>query len=198
MSYGWKIKSTRSSSCCRRSCTVCLKPIRLSVLGNGYVGAGCCGGLAASGHEVVGVGTAANKVAMSGRGKSSIVEDDIDQLITAGSRAGDCVPRRASRMQSPAPKASFISVGIPSRSDGSISLRAVDEVVAAIGRETRGKPGPHTFAMHSTVPLGAAEDRAILILERARGQRHGDGDFYAPSYILNRPRDPSSSAVARG
>jgi len=188
--------------------------MRISVLGIGYVGAVSCGCLAASGHEVVGVDIAAEKVAMLARGQSPIVEDEIDQLIADGVRSGrlratvDIADAVANT------EVSFISVGTPSGPDGSVSMRAVDEVTAAVGHELRGKPGTHTVVMRSTVPPGTAEDRVIPMLEQASGKRHGEGfcylsnpeflregssvrDFHAPPFTLIGAAPGEDGAVLR-
>ena len=152
--------------------------MKISVLGIGYVGAVSCGCLASFGHEIVGVDVSADKVAMLARGQSPIVEDEIDRLIADGVAAG--------RLRATADIAdavantdvSFISVGTPSGPSGSVSMRAVDEVVASIGRELRGKAGMHVVVMRSTVPPGTAEDRVIPALEQASGKRHGEGFRY--------------------
>ena len=175
--------------------------MRISVLGIGYVGAVSCGCLAASGHEIVGVDIAPEKVAMLARGQSPIVEDEIDRLIAQGVGSGRLRATTSIADAVANTEVSFISVGTPSGPDGSVSLRAVDEVVASIGRELRGKPGVHTVVMRSTVPPGTAEDRVIPMLEQASGKRHGEGfrylsnpeflregssvrDFHAPPYTL--------------
>lgn len=175
--------------------------MRISVFGIGYVGAVSCGCLASAGHDVVGVDVSADKVDMLARGQSPIVEDEIDTLIA------DAVTRGTLRATMDVAGAvrdtevSFISVGTPSGPDGSVSLRAVDEVIATIGTALRDKPGTHVVVMRSTVPPGTAEDRVIPALERHSGKRHGDGfryysnpeflregssvkDFRAPPYTL--------------
>jgi len=187
--------------------------MRISVLGIGYVGAVSCGCLATSGHEVVGVDIAANKVAMLARGQSPIVEDEIDQLIADGVRSGrlratvDIADAVANT------EVSFISVGTPSGPDGSVSMRVVDEVMAAVGHELRGKQGTHTIVMRSTVPPGTAEG-VIPMLERASGKRHGEGfcylsnpeflregssvrDFHAPPFTLIGAAPGEDGAVLR-
>ncbi len=152
--------------------------MKISVLGIGYVGAVSCGCLASFGHEIVGVDVSADKVAMLARGQSPIVEDEIDRLIADGVAAGrlratvDIADAVANT------DVSFISVGTPSGPSGSVSMRAVDEVVASIGRELRGKAGTHIVVMRSTVPPGTAEDRVIPALEQASGKRHGEGFRY--------------------
>ena len=175
--------------------------MRISVLGIGYVGAVSCGCLSAFGHDIVGVDVAPEKVAMLARGQSPIVEDEIDRLIAEGVGSGRLRATTSIADAVANTEVSFISVGTPSGPDGSVSLRAVDEVVASIGRELRGKPGAHTVVMRSTVPPGTAEGRVIPMLEQASGKRHGEGfrylsnpeflregssvrDFHAPPYTL--------------
>ena len=175
--------------------------MRISVLGIGYVGAVSCGCLSAFGHEIVGVDIAPEKVAMLARGQSPIVEDEIDRLIADGVGSGRLRATTSIADAVANTEVSFISVGTPSGPDGSVSLRAVDEVVASIGRELRGKPGAHTVVMRSTVPPGTAEGRVIPMLEQFSGKRHGEGfhylsnpeflregssvrDFHAPPYTL--------------
>ena len=152
--------------------------MRISVLGIGYVGAVSCGCLAASGHEVVGVDIAAEKVAMLARGQSPIVEDEIDGLIADGVRSGRLRATADIADAVANTEVSFISVGTPSGPDGSVSMRAVDEVVVAVGHELRSKSGVHTVVMRSTVPPGTAEDRVIPMLEQASGKRRDVGFCY--------------------
>ena len=175
--------------------------MRISVFGIGYVGAVSCGCLASAGHEIVGVDVSPEKVDMLARGQSPIVEDEIDQLIAGAVMEG----RLRATMDVAAAvrdtEVSFISVGTPSGPDGSVSLRAVDEVIATIGAALRDKPGEHVVVMRSTVPPGTAEDRVIPALERHSGKTHGNGfryysnpeflregssvrDFHAPPYTL--------------
>jgi GDP-mannose 6-dehydrogenase len=148
--------------------------MRISVFGIGYVGVVSCGCLAELGHEVIGVDVAAEKIAMLGAGRSPIVEEMIDMLIadavhrgrlTATENVVDAVTRT---------DVSFISVGTPSATNGSVALGAVDAVVGQIGRAIRDKKGPHTVVMRSTVPPGTAEDRVIPLLERESGRALGN------------------------
>ena len=188
--------------------------MRISVLGIGYVGAVSCGCLASFGHEIVGVDVAPDKVAMLARGQSPIVEDEIDRLIAEGVSGGRLRATTDIADAVANTEVSFISVGTPSGPDGSVSMRAVDEVVASIGRELRGKSGTHTVVMRSTVPPGTAEDRVIPMLEQASGKRHGDGlayfsnpeflregssvrDFHAPPYTLIGAAPGDDGAVLR-
>lgn len=175
--------------------------MRISVLGIGYVGAVSCGCLAEFGHEIVGVDVSDDKVARLAAGLSPIVEDEIDRLIADGVSSGRLRATTDIADAIANTEVSFISVGTPSAPDGSVNLRAVDEVAEQIGRELARKPGLHTVVMRSTVPPGTAEDRVIPILERASGKAHGTGfryfsnpeflregssvrDFHSPPYTL--------------
>lgn len=188
--------------------------MKISVFGIGYVGAVSCGCLAGAGHEIVGVDVAPDKVAMLAGGRSPIVEDEIDALIAGGVAEGRL---RATLDVGAAVRetdVSFISVGTPSGPDGGVSLRAVDDVVAAIGAALRGKAGGHAIVMRSTVPPGTAEDRVIPALEQHSGKRHGEGfryysnpeflregssvrDFHAPPYTLIGAAPGDDGAVLR-
>ena len=175
--------------------------MRISIFGAGYVGVVASGCLAAAGHQVVAVDVSADKVGMLNRGRSPIVEADIDALIATGVRSGALRATGCAAEGVAGSDVSFISVGTPSAPNGSVSLDAVMEVTATIGRALRGKAGAHVVVMRSTVPPGTAEDRVIPLLERESGKRHGDGfryysnpeflregssvrDFHAPPFTL--------------
>lgn len=152
--------------------------MRISVFGIGYVGVVSCGCLAELGHHVIGVDISAEKVAMLAAGRSPIVEEAIDDLISRAVRDGKLTATQDVAGAVAQSDVSFISVGTPSAADGSVALGAVDAVIASIGRAARDKPGSHTVVMRSTVPPGTGEDRVIPILEREAGRKLGDRLFY--------------------
>jgi GDP-mannose 6-dehydrogenase len=152
--------------------------MRISVFGIGYVGAVACGCLARMGHEVVGVDIAEAKVALLASGRSPIVEAEIGEIIAGAVasrklRATNDVAAAVARTD-----LSFIAVGTPSGPDGALSMAAVEEVCAAIGRALRDKATPHTVVMRSTVPPGTGEERAIPILAQESGRAPGQGLSY--------------------
>ena len=156
----------------------------------------------------------AEKVALLAAGQSPIVEDEIDTLISGSVAAGRLRATTSIAEAIAHTEMSFISVGTPSGPDGSVSMRAVDEVARAIGHELREKAGTHIVVMRSTVPPGTAEDRVIPALEAASGKRHGEGfrylsnpeflregssvrDFHAPPYTLIGAAPGDDAAVLR-
>lgn len=152
--------------------------MRISVFGIGYVGVVSCGCLAELGHDVIGVDVAAEKLAMLAAGKSPIVEEMIDTLIANAVQQGKLTATESVVDAVNRTDVSFISVGTPSAPDGSVALGAVDAVATAIGRAIRGKQGPHTVVMRSTVPPGTGEQRVIPLLERESGRVLGDRLHY--------------------
>lgn len=152
--------------------------MRLSIFGIGYVGAVSCGCLAGLGHEIVATDVSADKVAMLNRGRSPVIEPGLDALIGRAVAEGRLRATTDADDAVAGSDASFIAVGTPGEPDGSVSLRAVDNVIASIGAAIARKQGPHTVVMRSTVPPGTAEGRAIPLLEQHAGRRHGDGLAY--------------------
>jgi GDP-mannose 6-dehydrogenase len=152
--------------------------MKISIFGAGYVGVVASGCLASFGHEIIAVDVSPEKVAMINRGQSPIVEADINDLIASAVHTGALRATEDAAAAVAATDISFISVGTPSAPNGSVSMEAVDQVSAMIGRALRQKTTPHLIVMRSTVPPGTADDRVIPILERESGLRHGEGFTY--------------------
>ncbi|WLI88937.1 nucleotide sugar dehydrogenase [Massilia sp. R2A-15] len=149
--------------------------MRISVFGLGYVGAVSCGCLPELGHQVIGVDTNPLKVQMINDGQSPVVEEGINELITAAVAAGRL---RATHDVEDAvlnSDVSLISVATPSNADYSPNLSAVDAVIRSIGAVLRKKDGPHVIVLRSTVPPGTTEDRILPILLESSGRQIGDG-----------------------
>jgi GDP-mannose 6-dehydrogenase len=188
--------------------------MRISVFGVGYVGVVSCGCLAELGHDVIGVDVAPEKLAMLRSGRSPIVEEAIDDLIGDAVRRGRLTATDDVAAAVHQSDVSFVSVGTPSASDGSVSLKAVEHVITTIGEAIRTKPGSHAVVMRSTIPPGTADDNLIPKLEAASGRRIGDGlhyysnpeflregssvrDFRAPPFTLIGAPDGDDAAIVR-
>ena len=55
---------------------------RISIFGLGYVGCVSLGCLAQNGHNVIGVDVNQNKIDLINKGKPTIIEKDIDNIIS--------------------------------------------------------------------------------------------------------------------
>lgn len=152
--------------------------MRISVFGVGYVGTVSSACLAQLGHHIIGVDTAADKLAMLRAGRSPIVEAEIDDIIAEVVAAGRLTTTSDAAEAVAASEMSFISVGTPGTAAGSLALHMVEQVCAEIGRAIRQKAAPHVVVMRSTVPPGTAEERLIPILERESGGRRGEAFRY--------------------
>ena len=62
--------------------------MNISIFGLGYVGCVSLGCLANNGHHVIGVDVSQNKVDLINKGKSTIIEKDIDTIIAEQHKLG--------------------------------------------------------------------------------------------------------------
>src|ERR1700761_6363384 len=104
--------------------------MKVTVCGLGYVGCVTSACLAQIGHDVTGVDTDANKVALLNEGRSPLIEPGLEDLIKAGVNAGRL---RASNTLTDLGDVCIICVGTPSNANGSLCLDYVRRVVASIG-----------------------------------------------------------------
>jgi len=159
--------------------------VKISVFGLGYVGSVSAGCLAALGHDVIGVDVNQMKVDMINGGQSPVIEAGLDDLISAGVKAGQL---RATAEASEAVIASDISlvcVGTPSDDNGNLNLIYVERVCQEIGRALGRKSGYHVIVVRSTMLPGSTEERVIPILESASGRQAGQdfGVCFNPEFL---------------
>jgi len=169
---------------------------RITVVGLGYVGLVTAACLASIGHDVIGLDTDAEKVMSLRRGETTIHEAGLSELVAAQVHAGRL--NFASDPGKAIPQAAllFVAVGTPALADGSIDMRAVDEVVALLC----ALAAPRSIvAIKSTVPVGTAQriqavlrasktapHRAPQVLSNPEFLREGTAvrDFLKPDRIL--------------
>ncbi len=159
--------------------------MNISVFGLGYVGTVSAGCLAASGHTVWGVDVNADKVASINSGTAPIVEPEIADFI-AKARKQDLLRATVSSAEAIlATDVSFVCVGTPSQSNGSLDLTHLKRVCEDIGDVLGDKNRPHTIVFRSTTLPGTTEDVAIPILEKHSGRTVGEGFYvwYNPEFL---------------
>jgi GDP-mannose 6-dehydrogenase len=132
--------------------------MKVAVFGLGYVGTVTAAGLAARGHEVVGVDVDAGKVEAIASGRSPVVEPGIVELIAEGVSAGRLRATTDTREAVAGADVSLICVGTPSAASGDTDLtyvrRALEDRRAARGAPAPPARGGHAVVMRSTVPPG--------------------------------------------
>ena len=145
----------------------------ISIFGLGYVGSVSTACFADNGHTVVGVDINETKLAMICQGRSPIIEKGLDDLLKKGVKTGQI---RATTDASEAvhrSNISFICVGTPSNSNGSLSLTYVKRVSEEIGAALAIKNDYHVVVVRSTMLPGSTEEIVIPILEQTSGKKVG-------------------------
>jgi len=184
--------------------------MKVHVFGMGYVGCVTSACLAQLGHEVTGIDTDPNKVALVNGGQSPLIEPGLENLIQAGVAAGRL---RAQQDIGPLGDVSIICVGTPSNSNGSLCLDYVRRVAASLGDALRDTSGYHVVNVRSTVVPGTVEEAIIPLLAKRSGKIPGQdfgvcmnpeflrettavADFHAPPFTVIGSLDSRTASTA--
>ena len=141
----------------------------ISIFGLGYVGCVGMGCMAKSGHTVIGVDVAPEKVERINSGKATIVEKDIDELIA---KAHALKLIRATHDYKEAvlhSDISFLCVGTPSTDKGHLNLDYIYQTAKEIGEALEAKSTFHVVVIRSTV-LPGTNDKLSAIIEKFSGK----------------------------
>jgi GDP-mannose 6-dehydrogenase len=183
--------------------------MKVAVFGLGYVGTVTAAGLAARGHDVVGVDVDALKVEAIRQGRSPVVEPGIDEQIADGVMSGRLRATSDAREAVDRADVSLICVGTPSAANGSTDLayisRAVGDLRAAMESATPPESGFHSVVVRSTVPPGTGANVVAPVFDPVElpagwdvgtGMcpeflREGSGvdDFFDPPFVVVGTRD---------
>lgn len=150
--------------------------MRVSVFGLGYVGTVSAGCLASEGHEVIGVDPVHTKVDLINKGRSPIVEADINEIIESTVREGRLRATDDSVRAIRDTELSFVCVGTPSQANGNLDLRYIRRICEQIGEALKPKTARHTVVIRSTILPGTMLKIVIPTLEEFSGKKAG-ADF---------------------
>ncbi|HEX2710672.1 MAG TPA: UDP-glucose/GDP-mannose dehydrogenase family protein [Candidatus Acidoferrales bacterium] len=147
--------------------------MRISVFGLGYVGCttGAC--LAEMGYQVLGVEPNPVKVDLINAGKAPVVEDGLDKLVASVVHKGRFVATSDWKKATRETDLAMVSVGTPSRSNGSIDPSFVRRVCEQIGQGLAQRDDYFTVVIRSTVLPGTSEGMVIPTLEEFSGRKVG-------------------------
>jgi len=148
----------------------------ISVFGLGYVGCVSAACLARLGHRVIGVDVNPHKIDLIKSGQSTIVEDEIGDLVRDAVRQGLLSATTSSVEAIQASEISLVCVGTPSHDNGSLNLQYIEACCRAIGEGLKQKKGYHTVVIRSTMLPGSLRGTVLPALEAASGKKAGD-DF---------------------
>ncbi len=144
---------------------------KVSIVGLGYVGLSTAICLADRGFTVYGVEVVPEKVKAIKSGKLPFEEKGLDKMLTGALRKNRL---RVSSEYSEAIQntgITFITVGTPSREDGSIDLKYVKSAAEEIGIELSKKKGYHLVVEKSTVVPGSTQSVVREALEAKSGKK---------------------------
>lgn len=174
--------------------------MKVSMFGLGYVGCVGMGCLAKLGHKVIGVDISKDKVALINAGKSTIVEKDVEELITEGRKAGLIEATLDSKYAVLNSEVSFICVGTPNDEKGYLDMSHIYRVADKIAEALKEKNSFHVIAVRSTVMPGTNKKISEIIKSKSGKQYHKDFaivsnpeflregsavyDFFNPPYMV--------------
>jgi nucleotide sugar dehydrogenase len=150
-----------------------LKPLRVSIVGLGYVGltTGAC--LASKGITVHGVDVDEAKLKSIREGKAPFEEEGLEALLKSSVKKGFFIAGSDYREATENSRMTFLSVGTPSMGDGSIDLRYLNSASEAVGRELTRLSGFHHVVVRSTAVPGTTQKVVKDALERSSGKTCG-------------------------
>ncbi|MCL4517781.1 MAG: nucleotide sugar dehydrogenase, partial [Thaumarchaeota archaeon] len=145
-----------------------MNSLRVQVVGSGYVGLTTALALASRGAKVTAIEIDEEKRATIGSGKTTFYEPGVPELLKRLLHKGfeitdhfvDC-------------EISFITVGTPSKDDGSIDLSYVESASKMLGTFLKDYNDYHTVVVKSTVVPGTTENVVKPAIENASRKKVG-------------------------
>lgn len=144
--------------------------MNISMIGTGYVGLSTGVGFAVKGNDVVCVDIDREKVEKINQGVSPIYEPLLEDYLKKVLKDGKFRATTDLKEAIEQTEVSFISVGTPSKEDGSIDLKYIEEVSRQIGEVLKGKEY-HVVVVKSTVVSETTEKVVIPNLEKSSGKK---------------------------
>jgi UDPglucose 6-dehydrogenase len=144
----------------------------ISIVGLGYVGLCTAATFASRGFRTIGIDIDEERIEQIREGKAPIHEPQLDGMLkkaitrklldatTDISRAADT-------------NTTFLTVGTPSRQDGSIDLSFIKNASENLGSALREKPGYHLVVVKSTVVPGTTNGTVNRLLEQSSKKNIG-------------------------
>src|SRR5690554_5603142 len=146
--------------------------MKISVFGLGYVGVVSCACFSRDGYQVIGVDIDATKVNLINSGKSTIIEEGLEEQISKSVKDKLLLATQNFKNAVKETDVSFICVGTPSLSNGAINLAYIYDVSKQIAEAIKDKSTFHTIIIRSTVKVGTLAT-CIEIIEDISGKKHG-------------------------
>jgi UDPglucose 6-dehydrogenase len=138
----------------------------ISIFGLGYVGLCTAVCFVDRGFRVVGVDVDEEKVKLLAGGKSPIYEPGLEPMLKRAVEKGTSLLTTDAKSAIDGSDVSFITVGTPSRSDGSIDLGYIKSAARDVGSAMKNKADYHLVVVKSTVTPGTTQKLVKPFLEK--------------------------------
>lgn len=147
--------------------------MNIAIIGTGYAGLSTGVGFASKGHNVICMDVDENKVDKIKAGISPIYEPGLEEAMKAVLKEDRLDATTSLEKAMKGSDVSFICVSTPSKKDGNIDLKFVEQVSKDMGRVLKGLEGYHVVAVKSTVVPETTERMVIPNLEEFSGKKAG-------------------------
>ena len=152
----------------------------VSIFGLGYVGVVSAGCLAMWGHKIIGVDVNETKIQLINDGRSPVIEDKIPDLLLSAKKKKILSATNCANEAIANSSISFVCVGTPSRSNGSLDTKYIENVCKQIGDSLKNKKKKgHILVFRSTMLPGTITKTIIPLIENVSGKKEGQDFFVA-------------------
>jgi len=151
------------------------KQPKISVIGAGYVGLCTAVGFSSKGYHVTVSEVDADKAGKINLGIPPFYEPGLQEKLAAGVRDGylKCFVNQTCKVVLGS-DLTFVTVGTPSRTDGSVDLSYVESVAHEVGAALRQRSSFHVVVIKSTVIPGTTQNTVKPVLEKESGKICGE------------------------
>ena len=149
--------------------------MRVSVVGTGYVGLCTAICFADKGYQVTASTHDKEKVSMINKGVPPFYEPQLEEILKRTVRNGRLKAVHGREEAVLDSDITFITVGTPSRPDGSIDLSFIEQSATEIGKALKGKDEYHLVVTKSTIIPGTTQNLVKPAVEKYSGKKAGDG-----------------------
>jgi len=147
-------------------------PGSVSFVGMGYVGLCTAAAFASRGFHTVGIDIDEKKIEQIQHGIAPLYEPQLDGVLKKAVKKKLLVAT-SDISQAVNTSSTFLTVGTPSRSDGSIDLSYVEKATGELGTALRQKKSYHLVIVKSTVVPGTTRKTVRPILARSSSKNIG-------------------------
>lgn len=151
---------------------------KISIIGAGYVGLCTAAGLASKGYHVIAIEVDPQKAQKINQGIPPFHEPGLEEKLKTSIQNGNlqCLTSNQAENAIQNTDITFMTVGTPSKHDGSIDLTYIQEASRDIGKALKQKNSYHVIVVKSTVVPGTTQNTVKPILEAQSNKTCGN-DF---------------------